>query len=699
MMKNFPVLFGLIASLAMTRAAEFEVKVSKGQRLAQSGANVSPTATDPFYFEAVVGGVAAFEPVTNPQIQLPNGSVKTATATDDGGYGVSQAFMTQAALDAAFSVGTYTFSATVNLIGAVKGHADLPALTFPPAPQISNFSEAQAFDSTGAFTLHWNAFSGAGPDDLINLVLNDAATGEILTSITDLDASTTEWVFDQGEFEKNKSIKATLSFFRNGPMTLPASGELLAGAVAAVSETQFTMKSAGNSTASDTTPPSLTNFSPLDGEVMDNPFAPVLFQFSEAMDTTKTSVQWEATLNGQPFALLPANFSYFWSSDGISLICGYRTAPISGWPAGVSVKWKLNQQPGSAGNLRDAAGNELTAVAGTFITAGGLDPCSSATSGALPQTAFFFSKQVNYLQSSSATAAEDPDKGAQSFAFCNLESSEFDLDLVTLKVPTSNPFQFKLKALSVIAGATNLHVRILTENFAARSDMDDAYPAGTYQMELRDTSATVLNSAALTVTATGYPPTPHFSNFAAAQTINADTDFTLPWDAFIGANTNTENVTLNIYDSSDNLIFQAPNDCHGIPLAPDANGILIPGKTMKNGQAYTAELTFARLSDRNKTLGSISGYGFASLARITRMPIQTAGALVTAARFTGFTFSKETGLQVNLTCTPGKTLVIESASALGSPFSLLLTTNSPSGTLSITLPALGAGGFLRAKNP
>jgi hypothetical protein len=698
-MKILLALFGVITSLGLTQAADFEVKVSKGQRLAQSGTTVSPAATNPFYFEAIVGGVAAFEPVTNPQVQLPNGSVKTAIATGDDGYGVSESFTTQSALDSAFPAGTYTFSATANLIGAVKGHADLPALAFPPVPQVANFNEAQAFDSTGAFTLHWNAFSGAGPDDLINLVLNDAVTGEILTSITELDPSTTEWVFDPGEFQKNESIKATLSFFRNGPLTLPAGGELLIGAVATISETQFTMKSAGNSTANDTTPPTLANFFPLDGEVMNSPFAAVLFQFSEAMDTTKTSVQWEATLNGQPFVLSPANFNYIWSSDGISLICGYRTAPISGWPAGVSVKWKLNQQPGNAGNLRDAAGNELAAATGTFITAGGLDPCSSATSGALPQSAFFFSKQVNYLQNGSGTPGEDPEKGAQSFAFCNLESSAFDLDLVTLKVPTANPFQFKLKALSVINGATNLQIRILTENFAARSDMDEAYPAGTYQMELRDTSATVLNSAALTVTATGYPPTPHFSNFAAAQTVNADADFTLPWDVFTGAVTNIENVTLNIYDSSDNLVFQAPNDCHGVPLAPDANGILIPGKTLKNGQTYTAELTFARLSDRDKTLGSLSGYGFASLARITRMPIQTAGTVVAAARFTSFAFSNPATLQMTLTCTPGKTLTIESTTALGSPFTPILTTNPPSGTISITLPVSGVGGFLRAKNP
>jgi hypothetical protein len=697
-MKRFLFLFGAIAGLSMAKGADFEVKVSKGQRFAQSGTTVSPAPSNPFYFEAVVGGVSGFEPVQNPQVQLPDGSVKSAVATGEDGYGISQSFTSQSALDSAFPVGRYTFSATVNLIGSVKGHADLSPSNFPPIPQVTNFGEAQTFDSTVAFTLRWNSFSGAGSDDLINLVLSDAATGTTLTSITDLDPSSTEWVFDPGEFEKNKEIKATLSFFRNGPVTFPADGELLSGAIAAFSETEFTMKSAGNSTTTDTTPPTLTNLSPLDREVMTNPFTVVLFQFSETMDTTKTGVQWEATLNGQPFVLPPANFAYIWSGDSTSLICSYRTPPISGWPAGVSVKWKLNQQPGNAGNLRDAAGNELAATTGTFITAGGLDPCSSSSSGALPQSAFFFSKQVNYIQSSSVTSAEDPDKGAQAFALCNLESSDLDLDLVTLKVPTSNPFQFKLKALSVINGATNLHTRILTENFAARSDMDDAYPAGTYQMELRDSTVTVLNSAALTVTATGYPPIPHFSNFAAAQSVNADVDFNLPWDAFTGATTNTENVTLNLYDSSGALVFQAPNDCHGVKLAPDANGITISGKTLQNGQTYTAELTFARLSDRNKTLGSISGYGFASLARIIRMPIQTAGTIVAAAQFTGFSFSSETGFRINLSCTPGKTLVIESASALGLPFSPILTTNPPSGNLSIALPALGTGGFLRAKN-
>lgn len=700
-MKSFLILFGALTGLAIAKAGDFEVKVLKGQRFAQSSATISPATSNPFYFKAVVGGVSGFEPVQNPQVQLPDGSVRAAAATGDGAYGVSESFANQAALDSAFPVGTYTFSATVNLIGAVKGHADLPALTFPPVPQISNFSEAQAFDSTGAFTLHWNGFSGAGPDDLINLVLSDAVTGETLTSITDLDPSTTEWVFDPGEFEKNKSINATLTFFRNGPLTFPSAGELLAGAVGTVSETQFTMKSAGNSTTIDTTAPTLTKVSPLDGEIMSNPFAVVILQFSEAMNTTRMGIQWEATLNGQPFALSLANFNYIWDGDGTSLICSYRTSPISGWPAGLAVKWKLNQLAGSPGNLRDLAGNELAAATGAFITAGGLDPCSSSISGALPQTAFFVSKQLNYLQNSPTAPAPDPDKAAQAFTFCNLESPDLDLDVVTLKVPTSNPFQFKLKAISVPNGATNLHIRILTENFGARSDLDEAYPAGVYQMELRDQTVTVINSTPLTVTDTGYPPIPHFSDFNAAQTVNGDADFTLPWDTFTGATTNTENVTLNIYDSSDNLVFQAPNECHGIKLAPNANGILIPAKTLQNGQSFTVELTFARFSDHGKTLGAISGFGFASLARINRMPLQTTGGIITPitpAKFNSFAYTKEGGLQLNLSCTPGRMLILESTTNLGAPYSTILTTNPPNSTLSLTVPISGAAGFLRVKN-
>ncbi|MDB6040177.1 MAG: hypothetical protein JWM99_4018, partial [Verrucomicrobiales bacterium] len=628
-MKSFLILFGAIAALSIAKAGDFEVKVIKGQRFAQSGTAVSPAPSNPFYFEAVVGGVSGFEPVQNPQVQLPDGSVKSAVATGDDGYGISQSFTSQAALDSAFPVGQYTFSATVNLIGAVKGHADLSAVNFPPTPQVLNFTAAQAFDATSPFTLTWNSFSGSASDDRINLILSDAETGAGITSITDLDPSRTEWTFDPNEFEKNKAIKATLSFIKNGPVSFPGNDELLAGAVTTISETAFTMKTGGGNTTVDTTPPTLTNLSPLDGEMMSNPLSPVLFQFNEAMDITKTSVQWEATLNGLPFDLPLANFSYIWSSDAISLICSYRPTPISGWPAGVSVKWKLNQQPGNPGNLRDVAGNELAASTGGFITAGGLDPCSTSISGALPQTAFFVSKQLNYLQNSPAAAAADPDKGAQAFTFCNLESSALDLDLVTLKVPTSNPFQFKLKATSVPNGATNLHIRMLTENFSARSDLDEAYPAGVYQMELRDQSVTVISSTPLTVTDTGYPPIPHFSDFNAAQTVNGEADFTLPWDAFTGATTNTENVTLNIYDSSNNLVFQAPNECHGLKLAPNANGILIPAKTLQNGQGYTVELTFARFSDRDKTLGTLSGYGFASLTRIDRMSIKTTGGIIT----------------------------------------------------------------------
>ena len=101
----------MFVSLFATYGDDFGVR---GQRFSQTGSAPPVAAASPFYFEAAAAGVGAFEPVTNAQVTLPDGSVRAAVQVAEGSYGLTQSFATQAALEAAFPPGRYSFSASVN---------------------------------------------------------------------------------------------------------------------------------------------------------------------------------------------------------------------------------------------------------------------------------------------------------------------------------------------------------------------------------------------------------------------------------------------------------------------------------------------------------------------------------------------------------------------------------------------------------
>ena len=239
------------------------------------------------------------------------------------------------------------------------------------------------------------------------------------------------------------------------------------------------------------------------------------------------------------------------------------------------------------------------------------------------------------------------------------------------------------------------------ESFASRADLDASYIAGNYLMELRDNTATPTASATLVVPATGYPPIPHFSNFAGAQTINADGDFTLSWDAYTGATTNTAYTAVTVYDSSSNIVFRLPDLCRGTPLAPAAANATIPAKMLARGANYTVQLDFEHIVDQNKTIAGIPGSGMALLRRTTRAVLSTLGDVspVTAAKFGAVQLASDGTLQFNINCTPGHDLILEAADSLGGTYSTILTTNPPASPFTYSVPITGSGRMFRARNP
>lgn len=690
-MKRLFAFVWCLACAGLARGDDFQVELTKGRRLIQTGtaAPVTTGGAEAFYFQARVGGVAAFEPIKNATLTLPGGTTRTAVKLPDGAYGVTQDFPTEAARETAFPAGRYGFSAAVNLLGTVSGHANIGAVLYPPAPQLANFAAVQAIDPGEDFTLEWNQFAGAGDDDHVALTITDAS-GQTIVDTGDLDASTQEWSLGIGELPAGQSFTGRLTFRKTGPLDLPENGELLSGRAVFASTTGFTLKT-GAGGVTDTIPPVLTLTSPADKEFMNSPLQPVAFQFSEPMNPAGNAIQWQATLNGQVYPLDTTKFTFLWNDTQTTLICQFNPTG-GGWPPGVVVQWTLNAVPGAAG-FRDVAGNALATARGTFTAAGGLDPCANGGVTNTPDAAFFLSKQVNYLQAGPGAAAEDPEYGAAAFSFFNLPggAGSAGVTIVTLKVPTANPFAFKLKVLSPLGGGIDSTLRVLQEQYPSRSDLDENYPAGTYLFELRNQQVQTTNSASVTVAANGYPPVPHYANQATAQSINAAAAFLLAWDKYAGATTNSETISLTIYDANENVVFQAPNPCQNILLPPDAAGVTIPANTFKAGQTYVAELTFNHLTDKGKSITGVPGFGLASLSRITRMTLKTTGGTPPVAPVLaqlailpggGFTLLVEAAV--------GRPFTLERAPAVGSAFVSILATNPVVSPFTLTLPAIAS---------
>jgi hypothetical protein len=136
------------------------------------------SAADPLP-DTVDGSFVFIASVASPSLSAAvTGSVTEPDNTQHalsgvGGFG--QFFETaasEAALDTAFPAGSYTLRFT--LAGQTEQVATMTMPSEgPPIPKITNFEEAQDVNPSVDFTLRWNGFSGAGPNDHISMYISD----------------------------------------------------------------------------------------------------------------------------------------------------------------------------------------------------------------------------------------------------------------------------------------------------------------------------------------------------------------------------------------------------------------------------------------------------------------------------------------------------------------------------------------------
>ena len=622
------------------------------------------------------------------ELQLPSGTVKTTTrAGQDMVFGDSAA--SAASLNQTYGAGTYTL--TIRAFGTtLSGSADLGTDAYPAPPRVLNFAAAQTWDAAADFTVQTTALANAGDSDYLHLTLRTASGTEVFS----------EYIYggDPGEFYvAGETLAANQDYVVElaAVQVVDRQGEddLKEFAVGFASVTTFALHTSGSG-PTETTPPALRTVTPADGTVLTNTLIALTFQFSEPMDTSRMPLTLTATRAGSPVSLDAAKLFTFWEAAGDGLTVVYN-ASGGGWPAGTSIHWTLE---GGPTGFRDLAGNPLATVSGGFNTTGN-DTNAGGCDGASPVEAAGFGmfKLVNFRQTDAGAPGQDPTNGATFQAFLRVPDAPGRAALEFPADPAPKPHQLKFFA-PIRAG-----LELFSEPFANAEALDAAYPAGQYDFQLRDrtTPTTELSHAVMTLTSAGAPPTPRFANFAAAQQVATNADFTLTWDAFTGADPALDALTLTLTDEDGTELLSLPDTCANRTLPVTATSAVVPRELLAAGKTYVATLTFFRLNDHGKTLSGTTAQGVAATGRATRMSLKASAGSVTAGerRFRRFASTAAGEFEVSLDCPVNVPLRLEAATALDSPFSiLLLATNPPVSPLNVTLPAPpGAAGFLRAR--
>ena len=195
-------------------------------------------------FSVLVRGSAA-NPVSQASFQTPSGTTKTATNLF-GMFFFSDEFATEAALDAAYPGGTYTFTIKT-ATGTSTMKLNLPT-SAPPVPHLSNFAEVQAFNPTADLTVRWDPFTSVAANDSISFEMSDQTADfhapdpcvprELLNTATSI-------LVPKNTFGTGTTINGSLTFAKYGSMdtnSIPG----ISGFAAYNKITSFTPGGSGN---------------------------------------------------------------------------------------------------------------------------------------------------------------------------------------------------------------------------------------------------------------------------------------------------------------------------------------------------------------------------------------------------------------------------------------------------------------------
>jgi hypothetical protein len=159
----------------------------------------------------------------------------------------------------------------------------------------------------------------------------------------------------------------------------------------------------------------------------------------------------------------------------------------------------------------------------------------------------------------------------------------------------------------------------------SQSGQDSAHPNGDYYIKL-NTVHDGLRTNRVSLIGSTYPPAPRVLNYDPAQDIDPSNDFTLQWNAILGARA-SDLITFTVMDATNRtgIVFQTgifPDD----PSALDGTrtSFTLPSGTLAAGRVYVARLRYDRIVsvDRTSYPGEI---GFATYFASTDFYLSTVG--------------------------------------------------------------------------
>jgi hypothetical protein len=182
-------------------------------------------------------------PIAN--LDLPTGGVR---GFPPGGSGIelfySDLYPSQAAFDAVYTNGNYTFAIATVHDGFQFPVLAMPVAVYPVAPRLGNFAAAQAITPTNAFTLQWSDPPDATTNDTIWVWITDASGNTVFSTPYPptnypacLPGTATSAVVPANTLRLGSAYTGFIAFFRvNGVNTTSYAGALGMTLVAVVTD-------------------------------------------------------------------------------------------------------------------------------------------------------------------------------------------------------------------------------------------------------------------------------------------------------------------------------------------------------------------------------------------------------------------------------------------------------------------------------
>jgi len=599
------------------------IAVTKSQHFQQDESGI-PVLVDEweqdssrFKFEVFVDA-AAQGSVTGSSVTVPGGAMHTLSA-DNENFQFGQGFSDKPELDQAFPAGTYTVTVNTANDGTKNLSLAVPADNYPNIPRVTNFGAAQSIDSTAAFTVNFDAFTGGTVNDFVMLEIE--ASGPMGNSQVyespgpgengSLDGTDTSATIPANTLSPGSTYIANLSFFRivgNDPSYSTA-------LVGFHKKTQFEIRTTGGT---DTEAPWLVRTEPPIGTTNVKDISAIMFEFSEPMDASvdlSQAIQWTGVADAN-------NFSYTWADDDTRLFCRYTPS----LPLDTTINWTLNPSVGldnaaSASGaakqiafvtrLQDAAGNALqnTPQSGDFTTASG------SNVGEKDVLRFLMTKSDTYWQDgASIISAEDFNFGFEA------ELNGFNtISSVEITPPGGSPITFY--------GEGHGDEIEIDAQYAEKSDLDAHAPNGTVGIQF-NTFHDGTQTLSLDMPADAYPNIPMIQNHTALGTVDSSAAFTLNWNAFSNPGEDDAIVVI-VSNEFDREIFETPFPGQMSVLPASATSLTIPANTLPPGRTLEAEIAFLKAAHIDDT--SYAGvHCYAAFATLTIFEITTTGVPIIA---------------------------------------------------------------------